>query len=121
MNNFYLPLVLSSVFVYASSGAVEVYDRMGELGKPSAKITVIIAAAGNIIWLLWIAAFFVAVKWWHVPVLFAASYFGNSIYNILVRIVAFAGDKALKLWLLLSTLATLPLIIWTIMEMWTAW
>lgn len=122
MNSFYLPLVLASVFCYASSGASEVFEKLGESKSIGGRFVTIMAIIGNVVWLLWIAAFFLAVKWWHVPILFAISFAGTVVYGWVVSMVGSTKNNSLmKGWLYLSALASIPLLVWTIIEMWYAY
>ena len=121
MNTFYLPLLLLSVFAYAASGTCEVLDRMGENETVARKAIGFISSLGLVVWPLWIAAFFLAVKWWHIPVLFFSSVFGVKLYDFVIGFVGLAGEGISRAWLYVSSLAVIPLLVWTAFAMYEAY
>ena len=114
---FYLPLLLTLVFGYAASGACEVLDRLGESETMFRKIVGFLSVLGLIGWGLLVCSFFLAAKWWHPFILLFASIIGVKIYDFLIAIVATFGDKAMRIWLCISSFAVLPLLVWTGIEM----
>lgn len=121
MNAFYLSLLLLSIFEYAASGTCEVLDRIGDNKTLMRRIIGFVSMMGMVVWLLWIAAFFLAVKWWHVPVLFFSSILGVKLYDFVIGFVGLAGDGISKAWLYVSSLAVVPLLVWTAFAMYEAY
>ena len=114
---FYLPLILTLVFSYAASGACEVLDRLGESDTITRKVIGIISVLGLTGWVLWVLTFFIADKWWHPFILLFVSILGVKLYDLSIGLIAFLGNKSMRIWLYLSSFAVIPLLIWTSIEM----